>query len=496
MLFNSISFLIFFPLVTLGYFIIPYKWRWIWLLIASYYFYMSWNPVYALLIATSTFITYLCGVLLQSTERIEDEEKRIRLRKTWLILSLVINFSILFFYKYYNFLGDNINRVMEHFAINMQVPYFDVMLPVGISFYTFQAIGYTMDVYRRDIKAEMHLGKYALFISFFPQLVAGPIERSGNLLKQFYERHTFDLERAKRGFVLMLWGFFQKVVIADRVAILVNQVYGNYEAYAGFEIALATVLFSIQIYCDFAGYTYIAIGAAKIMGFELMQNFNTPYFAKSIKEFWRRWHISLSGWFKDYLYIPLGGSRCSRLKRYRNIMITFLVSGIWHGSGWNYIIWGGLHGMYQVVGDIIAPFRQRVAQLFGLNKEKFSYKCLQVLTTFILVDFAWIFFRTADSASALGIIKQMFSSFNPWIFFDQSLYQLGLDQKDFGVMMISIILMIAVELVGKHYDFEEAIAKEHCVFTWAVFMAIILGILIFGVYGPGYAASQFIYFQF
>ena len=294
----------------------------------------------------------------------------------------------------------------------------------------------------------------------------------------------------------MLWGFFQKVVIADRVAILVNQVYGNYEAYAGFEIALATVLFSIQIYCDFAGYTYIAIGAAKIMGFELMQNFDTPYFAKSIKEFWRRWHISLSGWFKDYLYIPLGGSRCSKPKCYRNIMITFLVSGIWHGSGWNYIIWGGLHGMYQVVGDIIAPVRQRVARFLGLNKEKFSYKGLQVLTTFVLVDFAWIFFRTADLNSALGIIKQMFSSFNPWIFFDQSLYQLGLDQKDFRVMIISIILMIAIELVGKRYDFEEAIAKEHCVFTWAVFMVIILCILIFGVYGPGYAASQFIYFQF
>jgi len=333
MLFNSAEFLIFFPIVVLTYFLIPHKIRHIWLLVCSYFFYMCWNPKYALLMATSTIITYASGVLI---------EKYYERRKLWVGLSFVSNLSILFFFKYFDFALNNINQLLEYLGVSVITTTFDVVLPVGISFYTFQALSYTMDVYRGEIKAQKNLAKYALFVSFFPQLVAGPIERSGNLLNQIDERHTFDCDRVKRGLLLMAWGFFEKLMIADRAAILVNQIYGNYENYGSVALILATLAFAVQIYCDFSGYSDIAIGAAQVMGFSLMQNFRQPYFSLSIAEFWRRWHISLSTWFRDYLYIPLGGSRCSKIKKYRNLMVTFMVSGLWHGSSWNYVIWGGV----------------------------------------------------------------------------------------------------------------------------------------------------------
>ncbi len=308
MLFNSMHFLLFFPIVTAVYFLIPHKFRWIWLLITSYYFYMSWNPRYALLMAFSTLVTFLSGLLIQRSGKIKDEKKRIFQRKLWVALSFLINLSILFFFKYFNFALTNMNRLLSVVSVHILEPSFDILLPVGISFYTFQALSYTMDVYRGDIYAEKNFFRYALFVSFFPQLVAGPIERSKNLLVQLNKKHTFDFQRMKNGLLLMLWGFFQKVVIADRAAVLVNQVFDHYQNYYGFQIVIACVLFAVQIYCDFSGYSDIAIGAAQIMGFKLMDNFRQPYFSRSIQEFWRRWHISLSTWFRDYLYIPLGAA--------------------------------------------------------------------------------------------------------------------------------------------------------------------------------------------
>ena len=486
MLFNSFHFLIFFPIVTLIYFFIPYRVRWIWLLITSYYFYMCWNPKYAILIATSTLITYLSGILIS-----KSKDKK----KLWVALSFISNLGILFFFKYFNFAIENINIILNKLHITLITPSFDVLLPVGISFYTFQALSYTVDVYRGDVKPEKNLGKYALFVSFFPQLVAGPIETSKHLLDQFNHNYDFDYERVKSGFLLMLWGFFQKLVIADRIAIVVNTVYNNYTSYSGFTLIVATVLFAFQIYCDFSSYSDIAIGCARVMGFELMQNFNRPYFSKSIAEFWRRWHISLGGWFRDYLYIPLGGSRHGKLKKYRNIMIVFLTSGLWHGAGWGFIVWGFLHGFYQVVGDLLKPTREYFIDKLNINKNGFFHRLSQIVIVFILVDFAWIFFRANTFRDAIGIIKNMFV-FNPWILFDGSLYNLGLDQKDFIVGILAILALTIVSLLRWNTRLIDLIGKQNIIVRWVFYFTFLYSILIFGIYGPGYEAQQFIYFQF
>ena len=338
MLFNSIDFLVFFPSVVLLYFLLPHKNRWLFLLIASYFFYMNWKPVYAVLIFSSTLITYSCGILV-------EKSNSVRRKKLFLIVSLSMNFSILFIYKYFNFLNDSVFKALDFLNIRWELPNLDLLLPVGISFYTFQAVGYTIDVYRGDLKAEKNLGIYALFVSFFPQLVAGPIERAKNLLPQFREKHYLDSARLVSGIKQMVWGFFMKLVIADRLSLIVNTAYNNADAHNGTTLLIATILFSFQIYCDFAGYSNIAIGASRIMGFDLMTNFRRPYFAKNIGEFWQRWHISLSTWFRDYLYIPLGGNRVSKSRNYLNVFITFVVSGIWHGANWTFVFWGFLHGI-------------------------------------------------------------------------------------------------------------------------------------------------------
>lgn len=496
MLFNSINFLIFFPIVTLIYFLIPHRIRYIWLLTASYYFYMSWNPVYALLILTSTFVTYLSGILIDRSDK-TGGGNALSLKKLWVLLSLFLNLSILFFFKYFYFAVDNINILLSSLHIQLIQPKFDIILPVGISFYTFQALSYTIDIYRKEVYAERNFLKYALFVSFFPQLVAGPIERSKNLLVQISQKHTFSYERMRDGLLLMLFGYFLKMVIADRAAILVNFVFENYEAYSGLEIAIAAFFFAVQIYGDFAGYSSIAIGAAWIMGFKLMQNFNHPYFALNIQDFWRRWHISLSTWFRDYVYIPLGGSRCSKLKKYRNIAIVFLTSGLWHGANWTYIVWGALHGIYQITGDLIKPFRNKIETVFKINTQCFSYRLFNIIITFILVDFAWIFFRAPDLFTAVTIIKQMFSVWNPWIFFDNSLYEMGLDRKDFWVLCFSVLILWLVSFMQERgIKIREELAKQNLVFRWIIYYAAIIFIIVFGIYGPEYDASQFIYFQF
>lgn len=497
MLFNSIQFLIFFPIVTLIYFLIPHKIRYIWLLISSYYFYMCWNPKYALLIATSTVITWVSGILIdQSNQLTKNKKQQAYEKKLWVALSFISNLAILFFFKYFDFALNNLNAVLAQLHLELIQPGFDVILPVGISFYTFQALSYTMDVYRGEIYAEKNIFKYALFVSFFPQLVAGPIERSKNLLIQFNEKHDFDYERVKNGLLLMLWGFFMKLVIADRVAMLVDQVYNNWQQYAGMEIVVATVLFAVQIYCDFGSYSNIAIGAAQVMGFTLMENFRQPYFATSVADFWRRWHISLTSWFRDYLYIPLGGNRKGKLRRYINVMIVFLVSGLWHGASWNFVVWGGLNGIYQVIGDLTKPYRKKVIEMLKINTQCFSYQMFQVVITFILVDFSWIFFRADGFKAAVQMIGQMFSVFNPWILFDGTLFTLGMDGKDFVVAVIAIVILWFMDYCRTKGSVRRWIGQQNLVFRWGLYYAAIFSILIFGIYGPGYDAVAFIYFQF
>lgn len=339
MIFNSISFAIFFPAVVLVYGLVPKRYRYIWLLITSYYFYMCWNPKYIILMIISTLITWWGGNIL-----VKCQWKSKSFRKCVVAVCFICNIGILIFFKYFDFALSNINALLGKMGGTVIEKPFDVILPVGISFYTFQALSYILDVYRGRVEAEKNILKYALFVSFFPQLVAGPIERSENLLCQINDlpnKKIWDYERIVNGLILMIWGYFQKMVIADRVAIMVDTVFSSYYMFGSLELLMAAMGFAIQIYCDFASYSTIAIGAAQVMGFTLMENFQTPYFSRSIQEFWKRWHISLSIWFRDYLYIPLGGNRCSKLKKYRNLMVTFLVSGLWHGANWTYIFWGG-----------------------------------------------------------------------------------------------------------------------------------------------------------
>lgn len=498
MLFNSLQFLIFFPIVVVLYFVIPEKIKNYWLLIASYYFYMCWNAKYALLILTSTVITYISGILLEKVKQNAMDNSKKRTLMRWIVAgSFASNLGILFYFKYFNFTIDMLTKCLGAIHIQLNIPVFDIVLPVGISFYTFQALSYTMDVYRDDIYAEKNFFRYALFVSFFPQLVAGPIERSKNLLKQLAVPKKFDFIKARDGFLLMIWGFFLKVVLADRIAIFVDTVYGDYKTFGGWFIVVATILFAVQIYCDFSGYSTIAMGAAEILGIDLMENFDAPYLSTSIADFWRRWHISLTSWFKDYLYIPLGGSRKGKIRKYLNKLIVFLVSGLWHGANLSFVIWGGLNGLYQVIGEILKPARDQAIKHLHLNRNSIGHKILCGFFTFVLVDFAWIFFRSNGFHESLDIVKTMLTNNNLWILMDGSLFTCGLDNKNFGIMIISIgILLFADIFKRRGVKIRQVIAEQDYWCRCLIMIIAICYILIFGIWGSGYDAAGFIYFQF
>lgn len=501
MLFNSLHFLIFFPVAVIVCFLIPKKARYIWLLAASYYFYMGWNAKYALLLAFSTAVTWLSGLLLDLCRQKRSGDGA---KKMVVAVSFLLNLGILGFFKYFDFALSNLNMIFGRFGQGIVEKPFDLVLPVGISFYTFQALSYTVDVYREDIEAEKNILKYALFVSFFPQLVAGPIERSKNLLIQIHRMdHTggkqlLQPDRIASGLVIMLWGYFLKLVIADRIAVLVNTVFDSWYFYGTVELIFAAAAFSIQIYCDFAGYSTIAIGAAKVMGFELMENFNTPYFAQSIQDFWRRWHISLSTWFKDYLYIPLGGNRCKTVRRHMNLMITFLVSGLWHGASWHYVVWGGIHGIYQIIGAQTRSFRDRVYTKAGVRRDSFSFQFGRGVITFLLTTFAWIFFRAESLYQSLSYIARIFTKPDWWVLSDGSLYQLGLAREDMNILLAALVVLLLVSIVKyKKQDALDLFLSKQCTwFQWAAIGGLFSFIFLFGVYGPGYDAAQFIYFQF
>lgn len=409
--------------------------------------------------------------------------------------------AVLFFFKYFNFFYSNLGRVLGKVGITLAPSPFDFLLPVGISFYIFQALGYLIDVYREEIDPEKNVLRYALFVSFFPQLVAGPIERSKRLLTQMKEIETIQVwnsERIAQGLILMIWGLFQKMVIADRVAIFVDRVFNNLQGVGTVEAVLAAVGFSLQIYCDFAGYSSVAIGSAKVMGFELMENFDTPYFATSIANFWRRWHVSLSTWFRDYLYIPLGGNRKGKLRKYINLMITFLASGLWHGANWTYIVWGGLHGVYQILGDLLKPLKEKCYQVCKVNKEAESFRFGQIFVTFSLTAFAWIFFRASSMSQAVLFIKRMFTHFNPWVLFDQTLFTWGLDRIEADVLLLGIVILLLVDLIHyrKKQDIGTFLLRQNTWFTWLVAIFFVVAVLVLGEYGIDFDSKQFIYFAF
>lgn len=496
MVFNSQSFLFFFPIVVLMYAIIPARFRRIWLLCASYYFYMNWNAKYGLLLLTVTLISYFVGRLLACKEL--DNY-----RKHCLGGGISATLLILIFFKYFNFFIDNLNLLCTQVLgyDGLKIDALDIILPMGISFYTFQAIGYIVDVYRKKVEAEKNVITYALYVSFFPQLVAGPIERSSNLLAQIknIEKVIFwDYHRIKNGFWQILWGLFIKIVIADRAAILVDYVFKEYYRFGTVELCLAAMIFAIQIYCDFGGYSIIAQGCAEVLGVKLVDNFAAPYFAGSIKEFWSRWHISLSSWLKDYVYIPLGGSRCSDFKKYRNYLLTFLISGIWHGASWNYIVWGVIHGIYQILEMCLKPFREICIKRVGAKTEVFSFKLLRRCSTFFLVDFAWIFFRSDSMKMACEYIKRIFLKWNPWALADGRIFLMGLEEKDMKILLIAIIVLVVADILKYKYNqkITSWVQKQNIWFEWMIFSALFFGTIIYGIYGPGIESAQFIYFQF
>lgn len=498
MLFNSLHFLIFFPIVISINFLIPKKVRYLWLLASSYYFYMCWNAKYALLLLFSTAVTYLSGLGIWFISNTGwEESKTVFWKKACVFASVFLNLAILAFFKYFNFGMTSLNRLFALIHIQLNAPVLDIVLPVGISFFIFQALSYTMDVYRGDIYAEKNFFRYALFVSFFPQLVAGPIERSKNLLKQLAVPRPFSFANFQKGFLLMLWGFFLKLVVADRLAIFVNTVYNDSDRYYGVYLVLATCMFAFQIYCDFYGYSTIASGAAKILGIDLMENFRAPYLNTSVATFWRDWHISLTSWFKDYLYIPLGGSRKGTLRRHLNRIIVFFVSGLWHGASWTFVIWGLLNGMYQVMDDILKPVRDRVVSVLRINRASFAHRCLQMLMTFILIGISWVFFRANSVSHAFDIFSSMLHNQNVWILFDGSVFNCGLDAANFNVLIVSLgILLFADVCKRRNISVSDVIIRQDAWARWLVIVAGVCSILIFGIWGSGYDAASFIYFQF
>lgn len=490
MLFNSFEFLLFFPVVVFVYFVIPKKWQTIWLLASSYFFYMQWDAKYIVLLLFTTGITYFSGLKIEQA----DETKT---KKKYLVLSVLSNLFILFCFKYVDFSIDCIRAVLTPFSVTIPKTTFNLVLPVGISFYIFQALSYAIDVYRGEIKAEKSIIRYALFVSFFPQLVAGPIERSKNLLSQIGKPHSFDYERMREGLLLMLWGFFMKLVIGDRAGIIVDTVYGDIEQYPGMYLVIASILFAIQIYCDFAGYSTIAIGAAKVLGFDLIENFNCPYLSCSIGDFWGRWHIALSQWFRDYVYIPLGGNRKGNLCKYRNVLIVMLVSGMWHGAAMTYIVWGLLHGLYQVMESILKPVFDRANKMLRLKPQAICHKMIQIIITFGLVDFAWIFFRAQSISQAVSIIESIFTVRNWNILRNNSLYELGVNEQQFKVLLVAIMLLVLADFfktIG--IKVRMVIMQQELWCRWIIYITCVLSILIFGVWGSNYDATSFIYFQF
>ena len=487
MTFNSWEFLLFYPIVALLYFVLPKKLKWPMLLIASYYFYMCYQPELVFLIFGTTLISWIAS---NAIERTEDQDTK----RVWLAITLAVCLGVLFFYKYFNFLAGTIMDIGALVNLPMYDLTRDIVLPVGISFYTFQTLSYVIDVYRGDIKTERNFFLYALFVSFFPQLVAGPIERPDNLIPQLREEHKWSNENAIKGAKHMIVGFFKKVCVADTVAVYVNAVYNNVEEASGVGIIIATLLFAVQIYCDFSGYTDIAIGCARIMGIRLMKNFDHPYMATSVKEFWARWHISLSSWFRDYLYIPLGGNRCSKPRHLFNLFVVFLVSGLWHGAAWTFVIWGAIHGIYQVVGNLTWKARNRLLAKMKLSERSVGIVWARRVITVLLVSFAWIFFRANSLADVGVILTKLFTESGWQIGFGEALAAIELDGVSIVMTVASIILLLFIDNMLTYDDSEESSAVltkngAFIYFVWLIFM-------VWALLLSKDMISSFIYFQF
>jgi len=484
LIFNSVQFVLFFIIITCLYFIINHKNRWLLLLAASCYFYMAFVPVYILILGFTIVIDYVAGILIENSTG--------KKKKYYLLFSLIANIGVLFVFKYYNFFNVNLTLLFEKFSLSNPFPFLKILLPIGLSFHTFQAMSYTIEVYRGKQRAEKHFGFYALYVMFYPQLVAGPIERPQNILSQFREKQFFKYNRVVLGLKLIAWGLFKKVVIADRLTIVVDNVFHDLRSYNSLSIFIAIFFFSFQILIDFSAYSDIAIGSAKVMGFNLMKNFNNPYLSKNIKEFWSKWHISLSTWFRDYLYIPLGGNKTGLFRWFLNIVIVFILSGIWHGANWTFLIWGMIHSFYYIFSVLTKKFRFNISNLFHFLKSDY----LNIIFNFLLVTFAWIFFRAENITSALYIINHIFNSiinFNTSLIGGEFLIQyLGISNYYllFSIFLI-IIFQVIDYLISLKHTYKWFITRPFYA-RWFCYFTLIFGIIFFGILSN----KQFIYFQF
>jgi alginate O-acetyltransferase complex protein AlgI len=485
MLFNSFTFLIFFPVVAAVYFAIPHRFRWAWLLGASCYFYMAFIPVYIFILFFLIAVDYVAGMLIEDSTGAR--------RRSWLIMSLIANIGMLAVFKYFNFLNANARAIAEVFHWPYGMPALSLILPIGLSFHTFQAMSYTIEVYRGRQKAERHLGIYALYVMFFPQLVAGPIERPQHLLPQFYERHEFDYERVTSGLRRIAWGLFMKVVIADRLARYVNLVYNDPSSFEGLTLVLATIFFAFQIYCDFAGYSHIAIGTAEVMGFRLIENFNRPYLAQSIGEFWSRWHISLSTWFRDYVYIPLGGNRVPKPRWYFNLFVTFLLSGLWHGANWTFVIWGALNGFYLISSIVTASARERLTSAIGLSRKPALHGVVRVATTFALTCIAWVFFRAGSLHDAMVVFSHALVTPVPHQVLPDILRAEGITKLEVAYSGLLIAGLILIEVITTRVNLIGLFRLQPAWVRWPAYYALCMAIWMLGI---STEAKAFIYFQF
>lgn len=471
MVYNSFNFIVLFPLIFLLYYVIPAQYgriRNIYLLLVSYLLYLQWKPIYALILLGVTAVTYFAAIVVEKS----------KYPKNILTVSVLLTLLPLAFFKYFNFINETISAILAEVGLAFHLQGLNWAIPIGISFFTFQALGYLWDVYYKRQDAEKDFLTYALFISFFPCILSGPINKASLILPQLKNlRPYFDYNKAVGGLKMLLWGMFMKVVVADRLALSVNTILPNYEYYTGITCLVASFLYTFQIYSDFGGYSLMAIGVGKVLGFELTPNFCRPYFAVSVTDFWHRWHISLSTWLKDYVYIPLGGSRCSKLRNYWNIFVTFLVSGIWHGANWTFIVWGCMHGICQII-----------EKMLGQQKCKYGWvgKTIKIAVTFLIVNFAWIFFRMHTLTDACKVIKRIFDPSLPL-----TLNMDGLSSTP--LLAFGLFLLIFKEVLDEFYPTKlQLFENKHKAIRWASYLFIIVSIMMAGVFG----ADQFIYANF
>lgn len=493
MSFLSLSYGLFLVTGIIVYYCIPKKGQWIWLLLLGMLFYLVSSPVGSLFLLFSIVSSYLYAVSCRKSYEIAAQRGREALlsqqkkQRFWLFATIFVNVELFLFFKIVLKLPLSGGTFFERFRH---------MVPLGISFYTLQIIAYMVDVYKGRAMPEKNLFRYTLFVTFFPQILLGPIPRFGQLHEQLFEEHSFDYTEFVSALMLIEWGFFQKLVVADNAAVVVNRVFGEYQTYGGLYVILAVFFYSMELYADFSGCVCIARGSARLFGIRLSDNFAHPYFSCSVKEFWGRWHISLSSFLKDYVYIPLGGNRKGKLRKYVNLLLVFLVSGIWHGAGMTYLVWGFLHGFYQILEEAGKPYADKVVAKLGIDTETFSFRLFRQIRTFVLVAFAWLFFRSDSVRMALYMGKSMVTDFHLYALFDESFYLLGLNGREFRVLCLSICVMWLVSFLQERMNLKEVFLRQNLVFRWTILLLGIFAVLIFGMYGPGYDAAQFIYGNF